>query len=116
LTGRCERRKFDRFAMPRPAAPRVTFPAFAKTFHARLEGLGYVPVADRFPVAAIELAKLDFKAVVKPSTGRSFVIAVTRGDRLAREQLRYLSDMYYNALALERNEIKINPTLIRGIC
>src|SRR6185295_6749351 len=89
---------------------------FQESFLARLASDGYEPVDRRFPLAGHELAMLDFRAMVRARAGRSYVVAVVRGDALVQEQLRYLSDQYYNALLREKNELKQNPTLLRGIC
>jgi hypothetical protein len=89
---------------------------FEKVFYDRLRAEGFVPVGDRFPLAAHELDMLGFRPLVRLRAGRSFVVGVTRGDALVQEQLRYLSDQYYNALGRERNELKRSPTLLRGIC
>ncbi len=98
------------------AAPAVRFDRFAAVLEERLTRDGFIPVAERFPLAAQELGLLAFRAVVRPLAARSYVVALTRGDGMASEQLRYLSDQYYNALVRETNELKLRPTLLRGIC
>ena len=94
----------------------ASYARFVKTLDERLLGIGFEPVSNRFPLAGHELEMLGYQAVVRSRAGRSYVVATARGDALVQEQLRYLSDQYYNALVRESNELKQNPTLLRGIC
>src|SRR5262249_33308620 len=91
----------------------VRFQPFAQAFERRLGAEGYERAASRFPLAGHELEMCGFRPFVRTASRRSYVVAVTRGDALVQEQLRYLSDQYYNALVRETNEIKQRPTLLR---
>lgn len=102
--------------MPIPTPVPVRFDRFAEAFERRLQAEGFEPVATRFPLAGHELDMLGFRPWLRARAGRSWVVAATRGDNLVQDQLRYLSDQYYNALMRESNEVKIRPTLLRGIC
>ena len=100
----------------RKTPPPVRFERFEEAFDRRLLADGFEPVSNRFPLAGNELGMLGFRAVVRAAAGRSYVVAVTKGDALVQEQLRYLSDQYYNALVRETNELKQRPGLLRGVC
>jgi len=88
----------------------------SERLYARLEKEGWLPVDQIFPVAATELDMMGFHAVVKPDGARTHVVSTVYGDGLAREQIRYLSDQFYNSLALETNQLQDAPTKIRGVC
>jgi hypothetical protein len=102
------------------AGPRATPSSFYDRLEAelrrRLVALGFGPARERFPLAAEELEKNGFAPLTRTRRRRSYVVALVRGDGLASEQLRYLSDQYYNALGRERNELRAHPTLLRGLC